>query len=388
MPELAPGDFGLILETGQDDGLETGIEVNRGPKAVRPTIAADASAPFRCDLLLPALGKLGTGTKAIKVRCDQGGAGVVVSVVDDADPTSSFDLVGMGQRVVASCLQTETVQQAVAENIVTHMFLPLMAIAECSSVVPDSDSDCHSDSDSDVDVDVSYTRRGGRKRAPASDDAPVQTYIFPPSPLTNMDDDDNDDAPDSARHLAHYLTHFLDPHAVALLQRAARDTVANSIALPRTWSERFRRFETAVEPSGGLALSGTTEGMAANEWVVRPLHNPLSNPTDEPLQEPWRLPTRPGPLARELLCLHARIAHVLHTAEAIPYMDRLLADSTRREDLAVDGETMAGVLMSLRLDGWYHSRSRRRGQGRCGASSDEGSFVGVWTDDAQFVEEQ
>ncbi len=95
---------------------------------------------------------------------------------------------------------------------------------------------------------------------------------------------------------------------------------------------------------------------------------------------------RVSPGTAPLLALHAAIGRILQGSGAAAHIDRILAD-TAAEDLAADGQSHLGLLMQLRLDGWWDGGSGRgsgRGGGRGGGR--EGGSGDVWVETSTFTE--
>ncbi|KAL1887059.1 hypothetical protein Sste5346_010463 [Sporothrix stenoceras] len=327
-------------------------------------------------------------------------APAMTDVPIDADTLLTL-IVRMG--IQDSGISSSASAETLSMDIVKGLLLPLKAIAECSSAeTGESDSGSDSDSGSGASSYGATPRgfRGPRRHTnprPVTADDPVWTYIFPPSPLADIDkggyiNDVDDTTLSCTARVAQYLTKYIDEDAVTLLKNTAHDPDANIVTLPRTWSDSFRRYHATVVPHGAhsvIVRDDSKEGedehvLLANmfltsddaDFVVRPY-------TDgEPDSLTFSVPSH-RPL-RELLYLHARITWLLWRSRAGPYIDTLLADNTKSEFLSSDGGTMADVFMQLRLEGWYRKPKRQYDDDD---GSDAGS-PGIWIDHARFVDEE
>lgn len=147
--------------------------------------------------------------------------------------------------------------------------------------------------------------------------------IFPPSPLTEADED-GDLSP--AGEAAAEMLSMLDSRAQDLL---AQGGTGNTVVLQPRDIRAFCQFELGQD----------------------------STAVDE---------------APPLLTLHRTMAQILDKTGAGMYIDSILAD-TGVEDLQTDGTSHLGRLMQLRLDGWWDGGGQRRQD--------------WWVDDGEFREE-
>ena len=227
--------------------------------------------------------------------------------------------------------------------------------------------------------------------AHADADTLVQTYIFPPSPLTALAQPASDDNPhaETAVQAARALC-LVDPDAAALLQRTAHDLAANTVMLSPQWSAAFSRFEAVIEPCDRKVSDSTLVIRSVSDLKVSPAQVPLLHSL------PSQQPSTPS---RELLGLHAKMARILHETRAAAFVDALLSDNVHAEDLAGDGGTHAGLLMQLRLDGWWpagrqkkkktgtRTRTRTRDYSGRGGLDEVGTTM-FWIEEARLVHEE
>ncbi|CAK7236764.1 hypothetical protein SBRCBS47491_009747 [Sporothrix bragantina] len=288
----------------------------------------------------------------------------------------------------------ELLERELANDVVLQLFLPFKTISEAAGEVPTENDD---DGDSDDGSFGGYSPSsldGHNAGSPShqmflnntlaqTHDSPVQTYIFPPSPLTALgqpesDSDDNPHA-ETAVEAAHYL-HLVDPDAGALLQSTVHDLQTNTVILSREWSSAFSRFEAIIEPCDPSISDG--------DMVVQSVDR-QSSLQAEPLTQ--KLSSR----SRRLLALHAKITRILYETRAGAFIDGLLLDNVHAEDLAGDGGTHVGLLMQLRLDGWCPARMKRRTRNCRGQKSETrggldelDTTTTFWIEEAQLVHEE
>ncbi|CAK7229932.1 hypothetical protein SCUCBS95973_007399 [Sporothrix curviconia] len=317
-------------------------------------------APFDHERLLALLAALGAGEEAVQRALREQATN---------EPASTQDVASARRRL--------------AHDVVFQLFLPFKAISEAAGELPVAGDDGTDSADSDADSFGGHSPAGSPALASSTQNGPavncpVQTYIFPPSPLTALGQPASDDNPhvQTAVEAARCLG-LLDPQAAALLQRTAHDLAANTVMLHRDWSHAFARFEAAVEPQDPDAPGGDLLIRAVGKQSLLQ-------------EEPFPLPSTSSP-ERRLLALHANIARILHETRAGAVVDGLLSDNVHAEDLAGDGGTRVGLLMQLRLDGWCPAsrRRRRRGQrsGAGGGLDDVGKPI-FWIEDARLVHEE
>lgn len=258
---------------------------------------------------------------------------------------------------------------------------PVRAISEAFGSLPAGDGG-GSDSEDVSTGGSSSMSLGVDHNGNASHHVPIEntaqssgrTFIFPPSPLLALGQPESDDNrhTDSAVQAARCLD-LVDPEAIALLQDTANDTQASTVILSDDWSKALSRFKAVIVPHDPDIPDG--------EMVVRPLKGKGSQ-----VAEP--LAIQPGALSRRLLALHAKMARILHETHAGDLVDDILSESANAEGLAGDGGTHVGLLMQLRLDGWFPAKKKRRSrQIRLRGGLEDTDVTMIWIEDAILVQE-
>ncbi|EPE04300.1 hypothetical protein F503_01304 [Ophiostoma piceae UAMH 11346] len=237
-----------------------------------------------------------------------------------------------------------------ADHLVDNLFLPLRAIAQCRSVKEDAGSS--SDSDDEA---ISVTR----KDSPGS-----QTlYIFPPSPMTQIDDDGDQSESGALAACLLSLLSLVEEDAVQLL-REHEYTDANKITVEagesvHDWPTLFSRFQAVVK--GVPRTVQLLDSAAARTTSATTSDTIVGLDTAD----------------ARLLALQSKIAYILSASGVDTYIDSILADTGLEDMDSAGGTSHLGRLMTLRLEGWWDG-------GRRNTSGHAESML--WIESSNFVE--
>ncbi|CAK7273566.1 hypothetical protein SEPCBS119000_005725 [Sporothrix epigloea] len=276
----------------------------------------------------------------------------------------------------------DLLRQILAYDVVYQLLLPFRAISEAAGGAP-VDGDAGSDSDdesigSSSTVSLHSDDVGSELQRADTEDTHCdisRVFIFPPSPLLALGQPESDDNlhTDSAIQAARCLD-LIDPEAAALLRDTASDAQASTIFLSSEWIHAFSRFEAVIVP--------WDPGMPDGDMSVRPVDGNNSCGAQT-------ISFKPSTLSRRLLALHAKVARILHETRASNLIDDLLSDNVNAVGLAGDGRTHAGLLMQLRLDGWYPAKKRRHGRwSRARGGLEDTDATTIWIEEARLVQEE
>ncbi|OAA59822.1 hypothetical protein SPI_06020 [Niveomyces insectorum RCEF 264] len=254
-----------------------------------------------------------------------------------------------------------------ADHLVDHLFLPLKAAATCAF---NSVLNARRSSAATPGSLLEGTEAGPQEDAPQQGphgeaDQQRTVCIFPPSPMTNADEDG--DLSEAGQRAASLFS-LLDDMALSLLHtpssRLAEQT-HNTVRLDEYASHAFSRFQLVLVPAGG----GSTEPPAYRLEAVDAEGN-VATPSTSAVVVQHASP--------RLLALHCAIARILYASGVGQWIDAVL-DDTAVEDLDADGTTNLGRLMQLRLDGWWN------GSGQTGRGDDLASQF--WVESSSFAVE-
>lgn len=283
------------------------------------------------------------GLGLVKLCCKHAVPGGSQSIAEAALTHAGLDISGpVDQKAILSAAEL------FAGHLIDNLFLPLRAIAQCRSLIEDADSSIDSFDENSV-------------QAPADGAQPQTLYIFPPSPMTQIDEDgDQSESGYLAASLLSILS--LDEDTVQHMQQC-QYTDSNKVNIrPRDdnnngshdWPALFSHLQAVVD------LERTPPALRRVDMSSAADSSAIDTATVD----------------RRLLSLHAKIAHILAGSGADKYINTIL-EGTSLEDMdSAGGTSHLGRLMTLRLEGWWDGGRKKGG-------ATESVF---WIESSNFIE--
>ncbi|EPE07106.1 hypothetical protein F503_07757 [Ophiostoma piceae UAMH 11346] len=163
-------------------------------------------------------------------------------------------------------------------------------------------------------------------------------HILPHSLMSIGGDDDQN----VARRNALAILEMFDVGVLHLIEGTNIDRSTNAITLTASYHSAFGSFRTFFE---------AVEGQSHTYRIQSVLPGRVRRPLRPVTRSLFVSETIDPPLPR-LLAIHAAICRILYLSGAGEYWDRILREA-EDEMAKADGSTSLGVLISLRLGGWW-----------------------------------